>query len=174
MNCALTARVVIALSPWNRTRWFFFLCAILAVATGVAQGTGEQLPSFKVTGQHMTNLAVLVPKDTPNEQLKTLVLALRKARRENRLGELLPPTTPRGSRGPHGIAVVYVYSEPEWATTDALRKCVNASANTPLYKECGRHVRAYYFYAAQPENEEGSVGYAEGKQVFTKSYQKLF
>lgn len=174
MNCGPTIRVVIALPTPRRTRRFAFLCAMLAVATAVAQGRGEQLPSFKVAGQHVTNLAVLVPKDTSNEQLKTLVLALREARRENRLGQLLPPTTPRGNRGPHGIAAVYIYSEPDRATTDTLRKCVNASANTPLYTECGRHVRAYYFYAAQPENEEGSVGYAEGKQVFTKSYQKLF
>ena len=173
MTCRLTRMLVVLPTP-RRTRWLTFFYAILAAATAVAQGSGEQLPTFKVTGQHMTGLALLVPKDTSSEQLKTLVVALRKARRENRLGQFLPPTTLRGSRGQHGIVVVYIYSEPEWATTDALRKCVNASANTPLYTECGRHVRAYYFYAAQPENEEGSVGYAEGKKVFTKSYQKLF
>lgn len=174
MNRALVTHAIIVLPSAGRTRRFTFLCSILALATVVGQGAGEQLPSFKVTGQHMTNVALLLPKDTSSEQLKMLVLALRKARRENRLGQFLPATTPRGSKGPYGIVVVHIYSEPEWATTDALRKCVNASANTPFYTECGRHVRAYYFYAAQPENEEGSVGYAEGKQVFTKSYQKLF
>jgi len=96
-----------------RTRWFPAVCIIVAAASWA---TGEQLPSFKVTGQDMTALALLVP----------------------------------------------------------LRKCTKASANTPFYTECGRHVRAYYFYGARPETEEGSVGYAEGKQVFTKNYQKLF
>jgi hypothetical protein len=74
-----------------------------------------------VTAQVMRSFALLVPEGTSNEQLKALVLALRQARRENRLSELLPPTTPRGSKGPYGIVVVYVYSEPEWADPDALR-----------------------------------------------------
>jgi hypothetical protein len=105
---------------------------------------------------------------------RTLIFALRGARRQNRLGELLPPTTPGGSKGPYGVVIVYVYEDPEWATAVGLEKCVNASADTVLYVECGRHVSAHYFYAAQPEHEEGSVGYAEGKQVYTKNYRKLF
>ena len=150
------------------------IAVVLAVGGNVALGVAEGPPPFKVTAQYRTNLALLVPRETSNEQLKALVLTLRKARRDNRLDQLLPPTTPGGSKGPYGIVVVYVYSEPDWATVGALQKCVNASANTPLYDECGRHVRAHYFYAAQPGNEEGSVGYAEGKRVYTKDYQKLF
>lgn len=68
MNRALITHVVIVLSPQSRARWFTFLCAILAVATGVAQGAGEQLPSFEVTGQHVTNLAVLVTKEGRNRE----------------------------------------------------------------------------------------------------------
>jgi hypothetical protein len=154
-----------------RARWFLSLCIMAATASWAA---GEPLPSFTLNAQVMRSFALLVPEGTSNDQLKALVLGLRQARRENRLSELLPPTTPRGSKGPYGIVVVYVYSEPEWASPEALRKCINASATTPLYTECGRHVRAYYFYGAEPENEEGSLGYAEGKQVFTKNYQKLF
>ena len=149
----------------------------LAVGGNIASGASDGLPPFKVTAQHRTVLALLVPRETTNEQLKTLILTLRKARRENSLAQLLPPTTPGGSKGPYGIVVVYVYSEPEWATAGALQKCTNASANTPLYVECGRHVRAHYFYAAAAatsEHEEGMVGYAEGKRVYTKDYQKLF
>jgi hypothetical protein len=147
---------------------------VLALTGNIASVSADAAAPFKVTAQYRTNLALLVPSETQNEQLKNLVLALRKARQENKLGQLLPPTTPGGSKGPYGIVVVYVYSEPEWATVAALQKCVNASANTPLYVECGKHVRAHFFYGAQPETEEGSVGYAEGKQIYTKHYQKLF
>lgn len=149
----------------------------LVVYGSVLSRAADGLPPFKVTGQHMTAIALLVPKETTNEQLKALVFALRKARQEKSLGKLLPPTTSRGSKDPYGIVVVYVYSEPEWATSAALQKCSNASANTPLYIECGRHVRAHYFYgaaAATPEHEEGMLGYAEGKRVYTKVYEKLF
>lgn len=150
------------------------IAVVFAVGGDITPSAAEGPPPFKVAAQYKTNLALRVSPETSSEQLKSLVLTLRKARRENTLGRLLPPTTPGGSKGPYGIVVVYVYSEPEWATASALQECVNASAKTPLYVECGRHVRAYYFYAAQPENEEGSVGYAEGKRVYTKNYQKVF
>jgi hypothetical protein len=127
-----------------------------------------------VSGQYETEIALLVPKSASAEQLKAIVLALRDARRENRLGALLPPTTPSGTRGPYGIVVVYVYSEQRWATAEPLRKCANAVAGTSLYKDCGAHVRAHYFYTAISRDEEGSLGYAEGTTVFTKPYQKLF
>jgi hypothetical protein len=150
------------------------LAVALALLGNVASFAADAVAPFKVTAQYNTNIALLVPSKTPSEQLKHLILTLRQARRENKLGQLLPPTTPGGSKGPYGIVVVYVYSEPEWATVAALQKCVNASANTPLYVECGKHVRAHYFYGAQPEGEEGSVGYAEGKRIYTEPYQKLF
>jgi hypothetical protein len=150
------------------------LAVVLALAGNIASVSAEAAAPFKVTAQDRTTLALLVPSETPSEQLKHLILALRQARRENKLGQLLPPTTPGGSRGPYGIVDVYVYSEPEWATVAALQKCLHASANTPLYVECGKHVRARYFYGLQPEDEEGSVGYAEGKRIYTKHYQKLF
>ena len=140
----------------------------------LAGAQAQQLPSFKVTGQYETDIALLVPKNTSNEQLKALVLALRDARRENRLGALIPPTTPGGTRGPYGIVVAYVYSDPRWATSESLRKCTNASPRSSLYADCGGHVSAYYFYTAMSREEEGSLGYAEGGTVFTKVHQRLF
>jgi hypothetical protein len=43
----------------------------------------------------------------------------------------------------------------------------------PTYVECGRHVRAYYYYAVGTP-EESSIGYAEGKRIFKKVYEELF
>jgi hypothetical protein len=133
----------------------------------------DELPQFKVSGRHMTGLALLVPKETTSAQLKALILALRKARQDKRLDKLIPATTPGGSAGPYGIVVVSVYTEPEWATSAALERCTVASWNTPTYVECGRHIRAYYYYAVTA-SEQGSIGYAEGNRIFTKVYEKLF
>ena len=153
------------------------LAAVL-VATSIfmpaagARGADE-LPQFKVTGRHRTALALLVPKETTSGQLKALILALRTARQEKRLDKLIPATTPGGAAGSYGVVVVWVYSEPEWATSAALERCNLASWNTPTYVECGRHVRAYYYYGVGTP-EEGSIGYAEGKHIYTKVYEKLF
>ena len=149
------------------------LALVFSLAGSIGSFATDVPPPFKVTARYLTNLALVVPKQTSNEQLKTLVLTLQKARRENKLGQILPPTTPGGSKGSYGIVVVYVYSEPEWATVAALQKCINVPADTVLAVECDRHIRAYYFYTSLTGEEEGSVGYAEGK-VRTKDYQKLF
>jgi len=150
------------------------VAAALTLLMGVnAVHAADTLPPFKVTGKYMTGLALLVPRGTADTDLKALVLALRRARRENSLDKLIPPTTKGGSRGPYAIVVVHVFDEPEWATSEALERCSKTKANSPLESECGRHVRAYYFYAVTAA-EEGSVGYAEGKRVFTKVYEKLF
>ena len=148
------------------------LTAAVVLVACVAQAA-DPLPPFKVTGRYMTGLALLVSQGTTHTDLKALVLALRKARQENTLDKLIPPTTKGGTRGPYAIVVVHVFDEPEWATSEALQRCSRAKANSELESECGRHVRAYYFYAVTAP-EEGSVGYAEGKRVFTKVYEKLF
>jgi hypothetical protein len=134
----------------------------------------EELPQFKVTGRYRTGLALLIPKDTTSAQLRMLILALRNARLEKRFDKLIPATTPGGAAGSYGIIVLFVYTEPEWATSAALERCTVASWNTATYVECGRHVRAHYYYAAGTGDEEGSIGYAEGKRIFTSVYEKLF
>jgi hypothetical protein len=134
--------------------------------------------SFKVSGQHDTSLALLVPKETNSARLRALVLSLRDARRRNDLAKVLPPTTQKGAYGPYAVVVVYVFSEERWATSTALKECTEARGGSPLDMECTRHIRAYYMYAKafgrQPEHEEGSVGYAEGSQVRSRPYEKLF
>jgi hypothetical protein len=135
----------------------------------------DSLPPFTVSAQNGTELALLVDQGTTHAQLKALVLALREARGRNQLGRLIPPTTPRGKAGPYAIVVVYVYSDPQWATPEALRRCNKASFGTPLFDKCSANVRAHYFYSVMASpNEIGTVGYAEGKRVYTKDYEKLF
>src|SRR2546425_747145 len=100
------------------------VAAALTLLMGVnAVHAADTLPPFKVTGKYMTGLALLVPRGTADTDLKALVLALRRARRENSLDKLIPPTTKGGSRGPYAIVVVHVFDEPEWATSEALERC---------------------------------------------------
>jgi hypothetical protein len=119
-----------------------------AATLGVAEGStaSDAVPPFKVSAQNANEVALLVDKHVTRAQLKTPVLALRKARQENQLGRLIAPTTPRGSRGPYAIVVVYVYSDPEWATPDALRRGNQASFGTPSFDKCSASVRAHYFW----------------------------
>lgn len=141
------------------------------IEVGIAEEPQAAAP-FKVTAQYMNNLALVVPNETSSEQLRALVLTLRKARRENRLGELLPPTTPGGNKGPYGVVNVYVYSEPSWATTAMLQKCVTVPGGTALDVECGRHIRAYYS-SDWMGTEMGGIGWADD-HVRTRDYQELF
>lgn len=141
------------------------------IEVGIAEKPEAPAP-FKVAAQYETNLALVVPKETSNGQLRTLVFTLQKARRENRLGQLLPPTTPGGSRGPYGVVNVYVYTEPNWATAAMLEKCVNGLGGTALDVECGRHIRAYYS-SNWIGTELGGVGWAD-EHVRTKDYEELF
>ena len=163
---SVSARVVLLLS----------LVAITCVPA-VAQ-TQDKPPSFTVAGRNGRSVALLVPKSTTPSQLRALVLSLREARRKNELANFFPPTTPRGQFGPYAIVIVYVMSEERWATWGALKECNEARGGSDLEQQCGRNVRAFYFYGkslgSQPDNEEGSVGYAEGKKVFSRPYEKLF
>lgn len=151
------------------------LGVVLVVALARVTAAADGFPTFTVSGQYQTNVALLVPKDASNAQLKALILALRKARQDNALSKFFPPTTPKGSAGPYGIVVVYVYSDPAWATSASLKRCTtDVRGDTPAYADCSRPIRAYYLFGAAPANEEGTVGYAEGKRVYTKHYEKLF
>jgi hypothetical protein len=149
-----------------------FVVAVFLVCA--PQLYADSLPRFSVSAQNRTELALLVDRGTTHAQLKALVLALREARGKNQLGRLIPPTTPRGAAGPYAIVVVYVYSDPQWATLEALRRCNKASFGTPLFDKCSANVRAHYFYGLMPPNEIGMVGYAEGDRVYTKDYEKFF
>src|SRR5437764_7513764 len=56
------------------------------------------IPSFKVAGRDSTALSIVVPPDTTEAQLVTLVNNFRAARMNGTLAKLIPATTPKGSR----------------------------------------------------------------------------
>ncbi len=124
--------------------------------------------------------AVLVPPDTTNEQVAHLLQRFKRARIDETLVQYVPPTSKGDRLGPHAIADIYVFSESEWATPEALR----ALAKGPHSKDGGlgfhdvvRHVRGYYaINLHEPENRDrGSLGYAdEDGSTYGTAYTELF
>jgi hypothetical protein len=131
---------------------------------------------FQVVGQEGTVLSLLVDTSTTPEQLRAFVRDLRSARKKGRLADFgIPPTTLGGSAGDHGIVMIFVFTEPAWATQARLRKSLEVSGSDPYYREFGEHVRAYYYFTAAGDgSEEGMLGYAEGSEVYSRPHELLF
>jgi hypothetical protein len=137
-------------------------------------------PPFKVTAiEGRSILSVLVAPTTSDDQLRALIRAFRRARQSGTLGALgIPPTTQGGTKEPYAVVGIYVFTEPKWATSEMLHKAHTVPSRSPFDYEFGSHVRAYYYYytvglLGQPE-EQGTLGYAEHKRIYTKRYEKLF
>lgn len=131
------------------------------------------MPSFKVVGQDSTAVSVVVTPNTTEAQLVAVINNFRAARMSGTLAKLIPPTTPKGSRGPYGIVMVFVFSNPIWATSERPHAFMNNPRQNGMSesdKAFGNNIRAYYYYTSLGSHELGSIGH-EG---YTAKYRKLF
>jgi hypothetical protein len=131
------------------------------------------IPKFEVGGVTTSTVSLIVPKTTSNEQLTALVRDFQKAKQENNFARLIPPTTPKGNRGPYFVVTVYVLDDPKLATADNLDRFTRADSKEPFAKKFANSVRAYYYFTALSNEEQGSLGYGD-YQLKGKNYQKLF
>jgi hypothetical protein len=133
------------------------------------------LPPFRVVGHDATALSIVVDPSTPVPQLTALINAFRTARAKGALGTLIPPTTPKGNKGPYAVVVVFVMSDAQWATTQRLHAFTNPTSSgiSAAEKEFGKRILGYYFYTSLGNGEEGSLGY-DGDGLRTANYKKLF
>ncbi|MDP2168041.1 MAG: hypothetical protein Q8J64_06900 [Thermodesulfovibrionales bacterium] len=149
----------------------FLFCLALVQSSFAA----SSIPKFQVVAQDKTVLAILVPKNTPAEQLKTLISEFRTARKNNTLSKMIPATTRGGQLGDYAIVWIFVFSKADWATADKLQKFINSSLKSAVDKQFGkeyvRHIQAEYFYS--PLEEYGNLGYDDGI-VRSPNYKKLF
>jgi hypothetical protein len=169
-----------------RLRPSFAVCVteLLLLSTVSHGAVGNQgradprLPAFKVVAKDIpTAVCVLVPPDTTDEQLASLVNAFRIARARGTLGTMIPPTTPRAPRGPFAAVTVFVMSDPQWATDRHLHEFINptTTAVSRQEREFGKRILAYYFYTELfSTHEEGSLGYTDEGVKYTKNYKRLF
>jgi hypothetical protein len=140
-----------------------------------ATAAASDLVSFKVAARSSTAETLLVPPDTSEADLTKLVNALRTARGKNTLGKFLLPTTPNGSNGPFGIVMLFVMSDPVWATEGHLQSFVNSESGlTAADKAFGKRVLAYYYFTSLMNLEFGTIGYADEGHQYTAKYKKLF
>lgn len=160
----------------EKIKRIFFFCLILLLPAFVR---ANNIPSFKIAGRDGTSLSILVPPDTTREQIKQLICEFRRARRANTISKMIPPTTPGEEYGDYAVMIIFIFSEPRWASAAKLRDYWNpgvsysrAKTARKTHKEYEKHIRGEYYYSIGSE-EYGSVGYSD--RVFhTKDYKRLF
>jgi hypothetical protein len=157
------------------------LCLIvLSSLIFITATLAQKLPSFKIVGKIKPGIgiAILVSSETTDDELKLLINEFRKARTENTLSRMIPPTTPGGPKGDYFSVWIYVFTEASWASTERLKKFVNASAysksDLKYSREYAHHIRAEYYFL-QGESEYGILGYEDETGSYrSKNYMKLF
>jgi hypothetical protein len=145
--------------------------------------TASGVTKFQVVAQYESNLSILVTQNTTAEQLKALIFEFRAARKSNTLSKMIPATT-RGDRlGDYVGVCIFVFSEPDWATSDKLKRFIelnpNSAADAEFDKEYVKHVKAQYSSLIVREqgnlvySEAGNLGYYDGI-VRSPNHEKLF
>jgi hypothetical protein len=135
----------------------------------------SSIPKFQVIAQYSRNLSILVPKDTTTERLKALIFEFMAARKSNKLSKMIPATT-RGDRlGDYSVVSILVFSEPDWATSDKLKRFIESESDADLQfdKEYVKHIKATYSYVALLSSEQGALGYNDGV-VRSPNYEGLW
>lgn len=127
------------------------------------------LPKFKVVGREITSLVILVPQNTSNEELKTLINEFRNARRGNYLNKMIPPTTRGGSAGNYGVVWLFVFSDERWASSENVRTYINGKN---VDKELIKRIRAEYYFASSG-TEYGNLGCRDEKDS-SPEYEVIF
>ena len=131
----------------------------------------QDLPAFSVGAQVGPAVMILVDKGTRREGLRALVLAFRAAREQGRLGELIPPTMPKGRRGPYAIVDVYVMSDPTWADEGHLSRAVSHNVTDDFSASFdARTLATYVLSQTGGLSELGGLGANNGG----KTWEKLF
>jgi hypothetical protein len=146
----------------------------------------DLVPSFEATGivADMNAITLLVPPATTDSQVVALLQYLQKARLDNSLGTILPPTTPEDKLGEFAIADIYIFSEEPYSGTESA-KALSRGAHAPgefypssiPYEVAMEHVRGHYSIDLYNKNtpEYASLGFGEDATgVYSKNYQRVF
>jgi hypothetical protein len=181
--------------------WLFITLIIPKSKNTPHQGTGSNpnaqvslhnivstdlIPTFEATGTiaDMKAITLLVPPSTTDSQVVALLQYLQKARLDNSLGTILPPTTPEDKLGEFAIADIYIFSDEQYAGTESA-KALGRGAHAPgefypnsiPYEVAMEHVRGHYAIDLYNKNvpEHASLGFGEDATgVYSKRYQRIF
>jgi hypothetical protein len=131
----------------------------------------------------MNAVGIVVPPEATTSQIAALLKRFRQARLANTLSELIPPTTPGHALGPHAVADIYIFSDPKYATADAIRVLARgAHAPGELYPQAVpfevamEQVRGHYRIDLNDMGnpDRGSLGFADESGVHSKHYRRIF
>jgi len=156
-----------------KTKFFLVLVSTLLLLSVQSFGAENDIPTVKVTGKDKTFISILVPKNTTKAQLTNLINEFKKARENSYLEKYFPPTTPNGSYGKFAVIGVFVFSNPQMATSDAIKKYMN-TADGKFSQKFADAVLAHYYYGFGGDHEFGCLGLQDSDIKPTKNYQKLF
>lgn len=137
----------------------------------------------KATVKEYNAIGVLVPPQATDSQVAALLKRFRRARLDNTLVTLLPPTTPKHKLGDHAVADIYIFSDPKYATAEAIG-VLSRGAHAPgeLYPNAVpfevamEHVRGHYRIDLNDTGhpDKGSIGFADESGVHSKHFRALF
>ena len=152
------------------------LFASLSVST-VWSGSVPPIPQIQTVWRVGIIVGVLAPAKTTNDQLKALIYEFKKARMTSSLTKYIPATTPGIKDDPYQQVIIFVFSDPKWATEDEYKKYERSSMKTQSGKSTAKtylnHIRASYEWDKFEGKEYGSLGCDEGG-MRSASYKKLF
>ncbi len=140
---------------------------------------------FKVqtTLGDMNALGLVVPPQATDSQVIGLLKRLRKDRLEGTLTALLPPTTPGHKLGDHAVADIYIFSNPTYAETEAIRILARgAHAPGNLYPDAipfevaMEEVRGHYRIDLNDTGspDKASLGFADESGVHSRHFRRIF
>ena len=140
---------------------------------------------FKVTATlpDVNAVCLVVPPQATDSQVAGLLKRLRASRLGNTLGEHIPPTTPGHKLGAHAVAEIYVFSDPAYATAEAVRVLARgAHAPGDLYpqaipfEDAMERVRGFYRVDLHDTShpDKASLGFADESGVHSKHYRSIF
>jgi len=126
----------------------------------LSSGTAPTIPQIQTVWRSGIIVGVLVPAKTTTDQLKSLIFEFKKARISSSLTRYIPATTPGIKGNPHAQVIIFVFSDPKWASEAEHKKYERASMRTQARKSISRnylnHIKASY--------EWDKLNYLEGKE----------
>jgi hypothetical protein len=140
---------------------------------------------FKVqtTVADMNAIGVVVPPQATDSQVVGLLKRFRQERLEGTLGTHLPATTPGHKLGDHAIADIYIFSDPQYAETEALRTLARG-AHAPgtllpsavPFEVAMEEVRGHYRIDLNDTSapDKGSLGMADESGVHSRQFRRIF
>lgn len=159
---------------------------ILLFVSGFSYAADKNIPQFKITGTYeKICVSILVPENTSKEQLINLIYEFKNASEGNYLYKYFPPTTPTHKMGNYAIVEVFIFSDPNMATSTLLKKYMEASSSNPsdvkFSQQYADKVLGHYYYASALDRKNlgdytvfGCLGLRDSGIKPTLTYQKLF